>query len=184
MVLFFKVFFFFFIGNLLLGGTISVLATDPMIDCPINPIINGTGGCENPNTTFFASRGITNSTVEDPDTEAFFKSQFTADQTFQGSNGTTGTGPTNATGNPSSPGSDIVETVQQFFEQNEFLVGVGEFFRFLSFINPFYTFDVMGNMFAAVGIPIEGAMMDAMKGIFFFLGMLAVVFVILKIDVI
>ena len=177
MVLFFKVFFFFFIGNLLLGSTISVLADDPMIDCPINPIVNGTGGCENPNTTFFASRGITNSTVEDPDTEAFFKSQFPSDVEFEGSNGTMGGGLENQTGG-------IVESVQDFFLDNEFIVGVGEFFRFLRFIHPFYTFDVMFNMFAAVGIPIESTMMDAMKGIFFFLGMLAVVFVILKIDVI
>ena len=182
MVLFFKIWFFFFIGNLFLGSVISVLAADPMVDCPISPIINGTGGCQNPNTTFFASLGVNGSSVENPDTETYFRSQFPADSPI-GNNGT-GTGPPNSTATGLDEGTGLIEDIQAYFAQNEFLLAIGETFRFLSFINPFYTFDVMENMFAAVGIPIEDVMMNSIKALFFFLGILAFVFVILKIDVI
>jgi len=170
MVLFFKIFFFFFIGNLLLGSVISVLAIDPNLPCPADPTL----GCENPNTTIFSSQNITGSTVSNPDTEAFYKSQFPVGE---GPNGT-GTGPPNATG------TGFIEDVQEFFGQFDFL-NIGEMIRFLSFINPFYTFDVMEHMLEVVCMSCDlTIMLIAFKSIFFLLGVLAFVFIIFKIDVI
>ncbi len=168
MVLFFKIFLFFFIGNLLLGTFVSVLASDPNIDCPASPLINGTGGCANPNTTFFTSLGVNGSTVVNPDTEAFYESEFT---------------PPNKTGG-------IVEDAEDFFESIDFL-NIGELLRFLgAVVNPLYAFDVMEELFAAIGIPNEQnedsfvQFMIAFKAIFFLLGILSFIFVIFKIDLI
>lgn len=158
MVLFFKIFFFFFIGNLFMGTIISVLADDPMIDCPANPVL----GCENPNTTFFASRNVTDINATTIDPEAIYTEQFMP---------------------PNQTGTGIVADVQEFFEQIEFL-NVGELYRFLQQINPFIVFDTMAALFTAVGVPVDDGMLLAIKAIFVFLGILAFVFVIFKIDVI
>ncbi len=173
MVLFFKLWFIFFIANLFLGSFISVLASDPNVDCPANP----TTGCPNPNTTFFETNNVTGSSVTNPDVDSFYRSQFPDDQTFEGTN-ITGTGP------PENGTGGSVDTIQDYFSVFDFLNAVGESFRFLSFINPFYTFDVAQGMFASIGVPIENEMMLAMKAIFFFLGILAFIFVIFKIDLI
>lgn len=158
MVLFFKLWFFFFIGNLIFGSAISLLASDPLIDCPASET-----GCENPNTTFFATLGVSGTNVTAPDTESFYDSQFS---------------PENETG-------DTVPDSVGFWESIDFL-NIGELIRFLSFVNPLYTFDVMEDMFASVGI--EEASLStvfiAIKAIFFALGMLGFIFVIFKIDVI
>ena len=166
---------FFFIGNLMLGSVISVLAADPMVDCPASET-----GCVNPNTTFFTSSNITGSAVANPDVEAFYDSQFPVGE---GPNGT-GTGPPNATG------TGFIEDFTSYFEQFDFLSQVGELFRFVTFINPLFTFDVMEEMFAAIGIPQEQgdpswtAMMTSFKLIFFALGIISIIFAIFKIDVI
>lgn len=164
MVLFFKLFLFFFIANLMLGSVVSVLASDPLIDCPSDPL-----GCQNPNTTFFATLGVNGSTVANPDTEAFYDSEF----------------------NP--PNSTLTGTVVdeiEFWEQIDFL-NVGELLRFLGdVVNPLYAFDVMEEMFSAIGIPNEQSeasfvqFMVAFKAIFFLLGILSFIFVIFKIDLI
>ncbi len=162
MVLFFKIFLFFFIGNLFMGTIISILAEDPMIDCPANPIINGTGGCENPNTTFFASRNVTDINATTINPEANYSKQFN---------------PTNSTG------TGIVEDVQQFFEQIDFL-NIAELLEFVGNLNPLIVFDTMAALFTAIGVDVSAGMLDAIKLIFIFLGILAFVFVIFKIDVI
>lgn len=169
MVLFFKLFIFFFIANLMLSSVVSVLASDPNIDCPAVPIINGSGGCVNPNTTFFTSMGVNGSTVANPDTEAFYDTQFNP---------------------PNSTGTGFVADVQEFVDQIDFL-NIAELVRFLAdVVNPLYAFDVMEEMFGAIGIPNEQneasfvQMMIAFKAIFFFLGILSFVFVIFKIDLI
>jgi len=159
----------------MLGSTISLLAVDPMIDCPISPIVNGTGGCPNPNTTFFASAGVTGTDVANPDTEALFRSQFTPDVSFPGN----GTG----TGMPNATGGDLVDDLNEFIDSID-IFNIRELIRFLSFINPFYTFDVMADMFEKIGIPTDAGFLLAIKAIFFFLGVLAVIFVIFKIDLI
>jgi len=169
MVLFFKLFLFFFIANLLLSTVISVLANDPNVDCPATPLINGTGGCVNPNTTFFTSMGVNDTTVTNPDAEAFYSSQFTP--------------PENGTGGP-------VDDVTEFFDSLDFL-NLGELYRFLQAVaNPLFTFDVLEELFGAIGIPNEQneasfvQFMIAFKAIFFFLGILSFIFVIFKIDLI
>jgi len=167
MVLFFKIFLFFFIGNLFMGTIISILADDPMIDCPANPLIvnetdnTTTGGCQNPNTTFFASRNVTgiNATTIDP--EAIYEDQFM---------------PINETGGE-------VEDVFDFVDNIDFL-NVAELYEFIKKINPFIAFDTMAALFTAVGVDVDQGMLNAIKGIFVFLGILAFVFVIFKIDVI
>ncbi len=169
MVLFFKLFLFFFIANLLLSSVISVLANDPNVDCPAVPFVNGSGGCVNPNTTFFTSMGVNDTTVVNPDAEAFYGTQFTP---------------------PNQTGTGIVEDVQEFFEQIDFL-NIGELLRFLGAVaNPLFTFDVLEELFGAIGIPNEQneasfvQFMIAFKAIFFFLGILSFIFVIFKIDLI
>lgn len=165
MVLFFKLWFFFFIGNLIFGSAISLLASDPLIDCPASET-----GCENPNTTFFASLGVGSPGVTAPDTEAFYGSQFSPENETGGS-----------VGDASAGGIDAVP----FWESIDFL-NIGELLRFLSFVNPLYTFDVMEDMFASVGIDEDSltTVFIALKAIFFALGMLGFIFVIFKIDVI
>lgn len=169
MVLFFKIFLFFFIANLMLGSVISVLGDDPMVDCPANPIINGSGGCPNPNTTFFQSKNVTGTTVSNPDAEAFYTSQFNP--------------PENGTGGP-------VDDVTEFFDSIDFL-NLGELYRFLEdVVQPLYMFDVMEELFLAIGIPNEQneasftQFMIVFKSLFFLLGILSFIFVIFKIDLI
>lgn len=174
MVLFFKIFFFFFIGNLFLGTMISILANDPNIACPAQPIL----GCPNPNTTFFAERGITGSNVTDPDVDSFYKSQFPVGE---GPNGV-GTGPPNATSPLNSP-NGFVQSIQEFVSFID-VFNIQEMVRFLSFINPFYTFDAMGELFNAIGVPFDAGFLLAFKAIFLLLGILAFIFVVFKIDVI
>ncbi len=159
----------------MLGATISLLADDPLIDCPISPLVNGTGGCPNPNTTFFTSRGVTGSDVALPDAEAIYRGQFASDADF-GVNGS-GTGPSNSTGTGS------VDTIQEFFEQIDFL-NIGELIAFLEKINPFLTIDIMFELFDKIGIQADDEFLLGIKAIFFFLGVLAFIFVIFKIDLI
>lgn len=167
----------------MLGSTISLLSIDPTIDCPISPRINATfGGCPNPNTTFFESAGITDTGVANPDTEALFRSQFTPDVSF-GVNGT-GSGMPNATSSSAGQDSgDLTTSINEFIDAID-VFNIRELIRFLAFINPFYTFDVMAGMFDKIGIPTDAGFLLAIKAIFFFLGVLAVIFVIFKIDLI
>lgn len=159
----------------MLGATISLLADDPMIDCPISPIVNGSGGCPNPNTTFFSDRGVTGSDVVIPDTEEFYRSQFTSDADF-GANGT-------GTGMPNATGGDITSDLNEFIDSID-IFNIRELIRFLEKINPFVTFDIMAEMFEKIGIPTDDEFLLAIKAIFFFLGVLAFIFVIFKIDLI
>lgn len=153
----------------MLGTVITVLASDPNIDCPAVPLINGSGGCANPNTTFFASMGVNGTSTANPDVEAFYLSEFEP--------------PENGTGGP------VTDDVE-FFESIDVL-NIIELLRFLrDVVNPFYAFDVMEDMFQAIGIPNEQneatfvQFMIAFKTIFIFLGILSFVFVIFKIDLI